>query len=160
TLTNAFHVIGTMFNTYADGNPANVIYGDQTYDIPPGGGAMFEMQIPDAGLYPFVTHAFAYTGLGSVGVIKIDPNAAAAPSSYPAMGDPFSAGVKPFTGPPGGTQSSPPATGTGSSTGTGASGAACSPKGTDLGVMAEGMRFTTACLAAPANKPFTITFMN
>src|SRR5262245_44419531 len=113
TLTNAFHVIGTMFNTYADGNPANVIYGDQTYNIPPGGGAMFETQIPDAGLYPFVTHAFAYTGLGSVGVIKIDPNAAPAPASYPMMGDPFSAGVKPFTGPAGGTQSSPPATGTG-----------------------------------------------
>jgi len=118
-----------------------VIYGDQTYNIPPGGGAMFELQVPDAGLYPFVTHAFAYTGLGSVGVIKIDPNAAAAPASYPMMGDPFSAGVKPFTGPAGGTQT-PPATGGGTGTGTG-SAASCSPKGTDLTLMAEGMKFGT-----------------
>jgi plastocyanin len=158
TLTNAFHVIGTMFNTYADGNPANVIYGDQTYNIPPGGGAMFELQIPDAGLYPFVTHAFAYTGLGSVGLIKVDPNAAAPPGSYPTMADPFSAGVKAFTGPAGGTQSPP--TGSGTSTGTGTSAATCSPKGADLALMAEGMQFTTDCLAAPAGKPFTITFMN
>jgi nitrite reductase (NO-forming) len=161
TLTNAFHVIGTMFNTYADGNPANVIYGDQTYNIAPGGAAMFELQIPDAGLYPFVTHAFAYTGLGSVGLIKVDPNAAAAPASYPTMGDPFSAGVKPFAGQPSGTQTSPPpASGTGTTTGSGASGASCSPNGKDLALMASGMKFTTGCLAAPAGKPFTITFMN
>ena len=68
-----------MFNTYADGNPANVVYGDQTYNIPPGGGAMFELQIPDAGLYPFVTHAFAYTGAG-VGRARQDrPGAPAGP---------------------------------------------------------------------------------
>ena len=42
TLTSAFHVIGTMFDTYADGNPANVIRGDQTYNIAPGGAAMFD----------------------------------------------------------------------------------------------------------------------
>ncbi len=94
TLTSAFHVIGTMFNVYADGNPANVIYGDQTYNIPPGGAAMFELQIPEAGLYPFLTHAFANTGRGTVGLIRVDPKAPAAPDSYPTMGDPFSAGVK------------------------------------------------------------------
>ena len=44
TLTSAFHVIGTMFNQTPDGNPANVMYGVQTYNIPPGGGAMFELQ--------------------------------------------------------------------------------------------------------------------
>ena len=93
TLTNAFHVIGTMFNeTHDTGNPANTDYGLQTYNIPPGGGAMFELQIPDAGLYPFVTHAFAYTGLGAVGLIKVDPSAPDAPDSYPLMGDPFSRG--------------------------------------------------------------------
>ena len=69
TLTSAWHVIGTMFDSYADGNPANVVRGDQTYNIPPGGGAMFELQIPDPGLYPFVTHAFAYTARGAVGLI-------------------------------------------------------------------------------------------
>jgi nitrite reductase (NO-forming) len=159
TLTNAFHVIGTMFDTYPDGNPANVVYGDQTYNIPPGGSAMFELQIPDAGLYPFVTHAFAYTGLGSVGLVKIDPQAAAAPTSYPMMGDPFSAGVKPFTGPTGGTTTPSSAPPSGGATGSG-TGATCAPKGTSLTVMAQTMKFDTGCLAAPAGKPFTIAFMN
>jgi nitrite reductase (NO-forming) len=94
TLTNAFHVIGALIDrTYADGNPANTQYGLQTFNIPPGGGAMFELSIPDAGLYPFVTHSFAYTGLGSVGVIQVTEDADAAPAEYPAVGDPFTGGV-------------------------------------------------------------------
>lgn len=94
TLTTAFHVIGALFDhVYPDGNPTNTINGMQTYNIPPGGGAMFELAIPDAGLYPFVTHSFAYTGRGAVGVIKIAEDAPAAPETYPTMGDPFSGGV-------------------------------------------------------------------
>jgi nitrite reductase (NO-forming) len=97
TLTNAFHVIGALFDeTHPDGNPANTLYGLQTYNIPPGAGAMFELRIPDAGLYPFVTHSFAYTGLGSVGVIKIDPSVAPAPTEYPTFADPFTAGTTAF----------------------------------------------------------------
>jgi nitrite reductase (NO-forming) len=108
TLTAAFHVIGALFDhVYADGNPTNVLNGIQTYNVPPGGGAMFELRIPDAGLYPFVTHAFAYTGLGAVGVIKIDPNAAPAPAAYPPMGDPFSAGVQPAKAQPTGPVPAP-----------------------------------------------------
>jgi nitrite reductase (NO-forming) len=171
TLTSAFHVIGTMFDAYADGNPANVIYGDQTYNVPPGGGAMFELQVPEAGLYPFVTHAFAYTGRGAVGLIQIDPNAPAPPASYPMMGDPFSAGVKAFAPPasvasvvgidaaptPG---SSPAPTASPSASPAPATAASCSPNGTKLSAMAENTAFTEPCLAAPANKAFTIEFMN
>ena len=94
TLTNAFHVIGALFDhVYPDGNPTNQLNGLQTYNVPPGAGAMFELRIPDEGLYPFVTHAFAYTGLGSVGVIQVSADAEEAPEAYPAMGDPFTAGV-------------------------------------------------------------------
>lgn len=97
TLTNAFHVIGALFDrTYADGNPANTLFGLQTYNIPPGAGAMFELRIPDAGLYPFVTHSFAYTGKGSVGVLQVTEDAPAAPAEYPAIGDPFTGGVLEF----------------------------------------------------------------
>jgi nitrite reductase (NO-forming) len=72
TLFSAFHVIGALFdNVYADGNPANVMHGIQTWTIPPGGGATFELRIPDAGKYPFVTHSFAYTGLGAVGLLDV-----------------------------------------------------------------------------------------
>ncbi|HEY7342700.1 MAG TPA: multicopper oxidase domain-containing protein [Ktedonobacterales bacterium] len=69
---SAFHVIGAMFtNTYVDGNPANHMVGNQTVTIPPGGGAVVELTIPEAGLYPFVTHSFANASAGALGVIEI-----------------------------------------------------------------------------------------
>lgn len=72
TLFSAFHVIGAIFDkVYVDGNPANVMRGVSTWTIPPGGGATFELVIPEAGQYPFVTHSFAYTGLGAVGIIDV-----------------------------------------------------------------------------------------
>jgi nitrite reductase (NO-forming) len=72
TLFSAFHVIGAVFEAvYADGNPANIMRGIQTWTVPPGGGATFELRIPEPGLYPFVTHSFAYTGLGAVGLIQV-----------------------------------------------------------------------------------------
>lgn len=72
TLFSAFHVIGALFDTvYVDGNPRNPLYGVQTYTVPPGGGSTFELTIPDPGLYPFVTHAFAYTELGAVGLLQV-----------------------------------------------------------------------------------------
>jgi nitrite reductase (NO-forming) len=169
TLTSAFHIIGTMMDvTYVDGNPANPLYGLQTWNIPPGGGAMFEVQIPDAGLYPFVTHSFAYTGLGAVGLIKVDPNAPAPPSSYPMMADPFSAGVTPAPEPNptaassggGGMGNMPGIGGSTSSGGGSTSGATCQPHGTNLSISAQNVAFSTDCLAAPAGKAFTITFDN
>lgn len=165
TLDDAFHVIGTMFNeTHDTGNPANTEYGLQTYNIPPGSGAMFELQIPDAGLYPFVTHAFAYTGLGAVGLIKVDPNAPAAPDSYPMMGDPFSAGVtaaKESANPPSdGTSTPMPPMSPTASPSSGGSAAACEPAGSTLHLAAVNVAFDTACLAAPAGKPFKIVLDN
>lgn len=70
---SAFHVIGAIFaNAYADGNPANHTVGNQTITIPPGGGAVVELTIPNAGLYPFVTHSFANASSGAIGVLQID----------------------------------------------------------------------------------------
>lgn len=74
TLFSAFHVIGAIFSdTYADGNPANHMVGNQTVTIPPGGGMVVELTIPQAGLYPFVTHSFADVGKGAVGILKVTP---------------------------------------------------------------------------------------
>lgn len=103
TLTNAFHVIGALFDrTYPGGNTANPLYGLQTYNVPPGDGAMFELKIPDEGSYPFVTHSFAYTGLGSVGLLQITADAPDAPESYPMMADPFDGGLTEVSGAVGG----------------------------------------------------------
>lgn len=76
TLFSAFHVIGTVFETVqADGNPANVLKGIQTYTVPPGGGGVFEFRLMEPGFNPFVTHAFAYTGLGAVGLFEVKATA-------------------------------------------------------------------------------------
>lgn len=78
TTFSAFHVIGALFEAaYPDGNPANKQVGMQTVTIPPGGGYTVELRIPDEGIYPFVTHSFAFTGRGALGVIKVgNPQAA------------------------------------------------------------------------------------
>lgn len=69
---SAFHVIGALFDkVYVDGNPANAMSGNQTITIPPGGGAVFELVIPQVGLYPFVTHSFVDASKGALGVIKV-----------------------------------------------------------------------------------------
>jgi nitrite reductase (NO-forming) len=72
TLFSAFHVVGALFDrVLIDGNPANELRGVQTYTVPPGGGSTFELVIPAAGKYPFVTHNFAYTDLGAVGLFNV-----------------------------------------------------------------------------------------
>ncbi|HEX6261943.1 MAG TPA: multicopper oxidase domain-containing protein, partial [Actinomycetota bacterium] len=94
TIDNAFHVIGALIDhVYPDGNPTNALNGMQTWSVPPGGGAMFELRIPDEGQYPFVSHAFAYTGLGALGILQISEDAPPAPESYPLYGNPWDGGV-------------------------------------------------------------------
>jgi len=74
TQFSAFHVIGAIFSdAYADGNPANHMVGNQTVMVPPGGGVMVELTMPESGLYPFVTHAFADASKGAMGVLKVTP---------------------------------------------------------------------------------------
>ncbi len=69
---SAFHMVGAIFDkAYADGDPKNVETGRQTVTIPPGGGYMVELTVPDAGLYPFVTHSFADPGKGALGFLDI-----------------------------------------------------------------------------------------
>jgi nitrite reductase (NO-forming) len=69
---SAFHVIGAIFSDYyPDGNPANHLQGDQTITVAPGGGAVVELTIPDAGRYPFVTHSFATGMSGAMGALTV-----------------------------------------------------------------------------------------
>jgi copper-containing nitrite reductase len=72
TLVQSFHVIGAIFDrVYVENNPNNAMEGIQTWTLPSSGGAAFDLIMPDPGLYPFVTHSFAYTGLGAVGVFAV-----------------------------------------------------------------------------------------
>ena len=71
-----FHVVGAIFDkVYPDGNPDHALSGVQTYDVPAGGGVVFETVFDkDAsgeGIYPFVTHSFADAEKGAVGMIQV-----------------------------------------------------------------------------------------
>lgn len=68
TLDSDFHVVGTIFDTVEpDGNPANALHGVSTQLVPAGGGAVFELTFPEAGMYPFVSHAFRAADAGAMG---------------------------------------------------------------------------------------------
>jgi len=74
SLDTDFHVVGTILNTaypFGDMNPADALHNVQTVTVPAGGGAVFDLRIDEAGLYPFVSHAFAAVDQGQVGLLKV-----------------------------------------------------------------------------------------
>ena len=68
-----FHVVGAMLDrAWVNGGLRNAPQlGGQTVIVPAGGGGVFDVQIDDEGLYPFVSHAFADVDLGQVGLLKV-----------------------------------------------------------------------------------------
>lgn len=69
--TSSFHVIGTILDrVWVDGNPANELEGLQTVLLPASGGAVVELIVPEAGVYPFVDHEFADAALGAYGILR------------------------------------------------------------------------------------------
>lgn len=67
---SAFHVVGAIFDRiYADGF-GNPLQGVQTWNVPVGGGAVFDFRLVEEGLYPFVSHAFADATKGAVGIFR------------------------------------------------------------------------------------------
>jgi nitrite reductase (NO-forming) len=72
TLDTNFHVVGTIFDrAWVNGDMTHFQQGVQTVIVPAGGGGVFDVTIPDPGLYPFVSHAFAHVDLGQVGLLKV-----------------------------------------------------------------------------------------
>ena len=70
---SSFHVVGAIFDhVFADGF-GRPLEGLQTYNVPVGGGAIFELRLAEAGQFPFVTHAFADATKGGVGVLQAAP---------------------------------------------------------------------------------------
>lgn len=67
---SAFHVVGGIFDKVYPGGYSTPLDGVQTYNVPVGGGAVFETRLAEEGLYPFVTHAFADATKGAVGVLR------------------------------------------------------------------------------------------
>ena len=72
---SSFHIVGTIFNTVIKegiqllaGNPGG--YGSQAVDLSPAQGAIIEFATAEDGLYPVVTHAFNFVGLGAIGLVQ------------------------------------------------------------------------------------------
>jgi nitrite reductase (NO-forming) len=72
TLDTNFHVVGTLLDrAWVNGDMTRFQRNVQTVGVPAGGGAVFDVQIDEPGLYPFVSHAFAHVDLGQVGLLKV-----------------------------------------------------------------------------------------
>ena len=67
---SSFHVVGAIFDRVLADGFGRPFEGMQTWNVPVGGGAVFELRLGESGLYPFVTHAFADATKGGVGVFR------------------------------------------------------------------------------------------
>ena len=73
SLNAEFHVVGSILRrAWLNADLVDPPQHDiQTAVVPAGGGGVFDVAIPKAGLYPFVSHSFASVMLGEVGVLDL-----------------------------------------------------------------------------------------
>jgi len=73
SLNTDFHVVGTVFKrAWLNGDLVDAPQHDiQTATVPAGGGGVFDVTIPDRGIYPFVSHSFASVAMGEVGLLNV-----------------------------------------------------------------------------------------
>ena len=76
-IDSSFHVVGTIFDTVVkegivlargQANPDH--WGSQAVDLSPAQGAIIGFMAAEDGLYPFVTHAFNFVGMGAIGLFQ------------------------------------------------------------------------------------------
>jgi nitrite reductase (NO-forming) len=73
SLNTDFHVVGTVLKrAWINADLVDAPQHDiQTALVPAGGGGVFDVTIPKAGIYPFVSHSFASVMLGEVGLLNV-----------------------------------------------------------------------------------------
>jgi nitrite reductase (NO-forming) len=73
SLNTEFHVVGTVLRrAWLNADLVDPPQHDiQTAVVPAGGGGVFDVTIPKAGIYPFVSHSFASVMLGEVGLLNV-----------------------------------------------------------------------------------------
>ena len=70
----AFHVVGEQFDrVYLGEPPEHAIRGVQTFNVPAGGGMIFELTADVPGEFPFVNHGFGHGQKGSIGFLVVEP---------------------------------------------------------------------------------------
>jgi nitrite reductase (NO-forming) len=75
TQDSSFHIVGTIFDQVTKegielkrGNAGG--WGSQAVDLAPAQGAIVEFRFAEDGVYPFLTHAFNFVGLGAIGLFQ------------------------------------------------------------------------------------------
>ena len=69
----AFHIVGEQFDTvYLGAPPGTPVRGVQTFNVPAGGGMVFELICDIAGEFPFVNHGFGHGQKGSIGILVVE----------------------------------------------------------------------------------------
>jgi nitrite reductase (NO-forming) len=73
SLNTEFHVVGTVLKrAWVNADLVDAPQHDiQTAVVPAGGGGVFDVTIPKAGIYPFVSHSFASVAMGEVGLLNV-----------------------------------------------------------------------------------------
>lgn len=70
----SFHVVGEIFDTvYLGAPPGNAIHGVQTFQVPAGGGMIFELMADTPGSFPFVNHISGHGDKGATGMLVVEP---------------------------------------------------------------------------------------
>jgi nitrite reductase (NO-forming) len=73
SLNTEFHVVGTVLErAWPNADLVDAPQHDiQTAIVAAGGGGVFDVRIPERGIFPFVSHSFASVQLGEVGLLNV-----------------------------------------------------------------------------------------
>jgi len=73
SLNTEFHVVGTVLKrAWLNADLVDAPQHDiQTAVVPAGGGGVFDVTIPEKGIFPFVSHSFASVMMGQVGLLNV-----------------------------------------------------------------------------------------
>lgn len=66
-----FHIIGEIFDRVYSGSPETYIANEETWYVPPGSAAIFEMTLNEPGSYTLVDHALYRVLKGAAGVLTV-----------------------------------------------------------------------------------------
>lgn len=66
-----FHVIGEIFDKVYTGSPDTFVQNEETWYVPPGSIATFELTLDKPGEYLLVDHALTRTARGALGILNV-----------------------------------------------------------------------------------------
>ncbi|MDT7043210.1 multicopper oxidase domain-containing protein [Candidatus Nitronereus thalassa] len=73
---SALHPIAEIWDdVWESGNPANRLQGVQTFVIGPAGGAILDVVVDQAGIYPIVTHSLTDALRGAIALLEVKDDA-------------------------------------------------------------------------------------